>query len=71
MEDRGAAVTVRVVLAETVPEVAVMVVVPADMAVAKPLLSITATEASEELQVTNLVISPPGATGNVPVAVNC
>ena len=71
MEDRVAEVTVRVVLAETVPEVAVMVVVPAVRAVARPSLLTTATEVSDEVQVTNLVISPPGATGNVPIAVNC
>jgi hypothetical protein len=71
MEDRVAEVTVRVVLFETAPEVAVMVVVPAVRAVARPLLLTTATEVSDELQVTNLVMSPPGATGNVPVAVNC
>jgi hypothetical protein len=71
MEDRVAEVTVRVVLSEIVPEVAVMVVVPAVRAVARPLLSTTATEVSDELQVTKLVISPPGATGNVPVALNC
>jgi hypothetical protein len=71
MEDRVAEVTVRVVLLETAPEVAVMVVVPAVKAVARPSLLTTATEVSDELQVTNLVISPPGATGNVPVAVNC
>ncbi len=71
MEDRVAEVTVRVVLTETVPEVAVIVVVPAVRALARPLLLITATEVSDELQVTNMVISPPGATGNVPMAVNC
>jgi len=71
MEDRVAEVTVRVVLSETAPEVAVMVVVPTVRAVARPLLLTTATEVSDELQVTNLVMSPPGATGNVPVAVNC
>jgi hypothetical protein len=71
IEDKVAEVTVRVVLTETVPEVAVIVVVPAVRAVARPLLLITATEASDELQVTNVVRSPPGATGNVPMAVNC
>ena len=71
MEDRVAEVTVRVALSATAPEAAVMVVVPAVRAVARPLLSTTATEVSDELQVTNLVISPPGATGNVPIAVNC
>jgi hypothetical protein len=71
MEDRVAEVTVRVVFAETAPEVAAKVVVPAVRAVARPLLSTVATVVSDELQVTNLVISPPGATGNVPVALNC
>jgi hypothetical protein len=59
------------VFTEIVPEVAVIVVVPAVRAVARPLLLTVATKGLDELQVTNLVISPPGATGNVPVAVNC
>ncbi len=57
MEDRVAELTVRVVLAETVPKVAVMVVVPAAMAVAKPLLSITATVLLDDLHETCVVIS--------------
>jgi hypothetical protein len=52
MEDRIAEVTVRVAFPETLPEVAVMVVVPIAMAVARPLLSTVATDVSEELQVT-------------------
>ncbi len=44
MEDRVAEVTVRVVLLEIAPEVAVMVAVPAAMAVARPLLSTVATD---------------------------
>ncbi len=71
MEDRVAEVTVRVVLSEIDPEVAVMVAVPAVRAVTTPLLLTTATEVSDELQVTSLVISPPGAPANVPLAVNC
>ena len=38
-------------------EVAVMVVVPSAMAVAKPLLLIVATDVLDELQVTSVVIS--------------
>jgi hypothetical protein len=51
-EDRVADVTLRVLLPEIVPEVAVMVAVPGAMAVAKPLLSIVATDVLDELQVT-------------------
>jgi hypothetical protein len=40
-----------------VVEVAVMVAVPAAMAVAKPLLLTVATDGSDELQVTCVVIS--------------
>jgi len=39
-------------------ELAVMVVVPSATAVARPLLSIVATDVSDELQVTCVVISP-------------
>jgi hypothetical protein len=45
-------VTVRVVVMEIVPEVAVMIVVPAVRAEARPLLLITATVVLDELQVT-------------------
>ena len=51
-EDRVADVTVRLVLREIVPEVAVMVAIPGAMAVAKPLLSTVATDVLDELQVT-------------------
>ncbi len=44
-------VTVNVVLPETVPKVAVMVVVPAPMDVASPVLLIVATSAFDEPQV--------------------
>ncbi len=50
IEERGAEVTVSVVLPTVVPEVAVMVVVPARKAVAKPLLFTVATEIFEEVQ---------------------
>lgn len=49
--------TVSVVLAQTAPEVAVMVVVPAVRAVTRPLLLIVATAVLIEVQVTKLVTS--------------
>ena len=53
MEERiAAAATVRVAFPEIVPEVAVMVAVPAAMAIARPLLLTTATDGFAELQVT-------------------
>lgn len=63
--------TVRVVFAETSPEVAVMVVVPAVTAVASPLLSTVATAVLEELQVTKMATSWVVPSEKVPVAVNC
>ncbi len=65
MEDRDAEITVRTVLPEEVPvekllgmvEVAVMVVIPGAMAVARPLLLTVATDGLDELQVTCVVIS--------------
>jgi hypothetical protein len=57
MEDRVAEVTVRGVLPEILPKVAVMVAVPAATAVARPLLLTVATDVLEELQVTWVVIS--------------
>jgi hypothetical protein len=57
MEDRVAEVTVRVALPEVLPKVAVMVVVPAATAVARPLLLTVATDGLIELQVTCVVIS--------------
>ena len=57
MEDRVAGVTVRVALPEILPEVAVMVAVPAVMAVARPLLLTVASEVLDEVQVTWVVIS--------------
>ena len=63
--------TVRVVFTEIVPEVAVMVAVPAVRAVARPLLLIPATVVLDELQVTCVVISRVVPSEKVPVAVNC
>ena len=45
-------VTVRVVLPEILPKLAVMVVAPAVTGVARPLLLTVATDVSDELQVT-------------------
>jgi hypothetical protein len=64
MKDRVADVTVRIVLPEEpelekllgVVEVAVIVVVPGEMAVARPLLLMVATDVFDELQVTSEVI---------------
>jgi hypothetical protein len=56
MEDRVAEVAVRVVLPEILPEVAVMVAVPAEKAVARPLILTIATDVFDELQVTCVVI---------------
>ena len=71
MEDRVTEVTVRVVLPAILPEVAVMVVVPPVMAVARPLLFTVATEGFDELQVTCGVISTLVPSEYVPVAANC
>jgi hypothetical protein len=70
-----AEVTVSVVLPETVPDVAVMVVEPAVAAVARPLepcaLLIVAIVAADELQVTDAVISWLVLSEKIPVAMNC
>ena len=57
--------------AETLPEVAVIVVVPAVRAVDNPLPSTVATAVLEELQVTEWVTSWVVPSERVPVAVNC
>ncbi len=55
-----------------VPEVAVMVVVPAAMAVPRPLLLLTViTVGTDELQMTCVVISRVDPSAYVPVAANC
>jgi hypothetical protein len=57
MEDRVAAVTVRVVFPEILPEVAVMVAEPAAIPVARPLLFTVAANVLDDLQETCEVIS--------------
>jgi hypothetical protein len=57
MKDRIAEVTVRVLFPEIIPEVAVMVAVPAATALARPLLLTVATAGLEEVQVTCVVTS--------------
>jgi len=71
MEDRVAEVTVRGVLPEINPEVAVMVAVPAATAVAKPVLLTVAADGLEELQVTCLVMSKLVPSEYAPEAANC
>ena len=74
IDDSVAAVTVRVVVPETVPRVAVIVVEPTATDVASPLepaaLLIVATDPAEELHVTTNVISCVVASEKVPVAIN-
>jgi hypothetical protein len=65
MEDRDAEITVRTVLPKEgsveklfgMVEVAVMVVIPGEIVVARPLLLIVATDVLDELQVICEVIS--------------
>ena len=71
MKDRVAEVTVRVVLAEIAPEVALMVAVPAATAVARPLLLTVATDVLDELQVTCVVTSRLVPSEYTPEAANC
>ena len=70
-EDRVAEFTVRVVLAEVLPEVAVMVAVPAETAVANPLALTVATDGFNEAQVTWVVVSWLVPSENPPAAINC
>ena len=71
MEDRVAEFTVRVVLSAILPVVAVMFVVPTETPMARPVLSIVATDVSNEPQVTCVVMSLLVPLEYVPVAVNC
>jgi hypothetical protein len=71
MEERVAEVTVRVLLPEVFPEVTVMVVVPGATGMARPLLFTFATEVSDEVQVTPVVILWLVPSEYVPVAANC
>lgn len=74
---RLACVTVRIAgtLVVTVPNAAVMEVVPTPTDVASPLmfpaLLMAATEPADELQTTNAVISRVVLSVKVPIAVNC
>jgi hypothetical protein len=70
MEDSVAGVTVRVVLPEIPPKVAVMVVVPAARAVARPLLLTVAAEVFDEAQVTSGVRSWLVPSEYAPMAAN-
>jgi hypothetical protein len=70
MEERVAEVTVRVVFPEIFPEVAVMVEVPAALAVARPLLLTVATDVLDELQVACEVISRVVPSEYVPETAN-
>ena len=71
MEDRVAAVTVRVVFPEILPEVTVIVAEPAATPVAKPLLFTVATDVLDDFQVTWVVISWLVPSEYVPEAANC
>jgi hypothetical protein len=53
METKAAAVTVNTVLPEMLPETALMVVEPVPAVLAKPAALIVATDAAEEVQVTD------------------
>ena len=67
--------TVNVVAPEMAPDVAMIVVLPGEAAMAFPLepvvLLIVATDVSDELQVTDVVRSRVELSVYVPVAVNC
>ena len=70
IDDRVARFTLKVVFPKILPEVAVMVVVPDAMVVARPLPSTVTTDESEEVQVTCVVISSVVPSEYVPKAVN-
>jgi len=75
IETSVAGVTVSVVLPEIVPDIALMTVEPASIAVASPLepsaLLAAATLLSDELQTTIAVMSWLVLSEKIPVAVNC
>jgi hypothetical protein len=62
---------VRVVDPDTLPEMAMIVAVPTETPLARPLLSTIATDVSDEIQVTLVVISGVVPSEYVPTAVNC
>lgn len=71
IEDSVARFALKVVRPEIDCKVAVMVAVPAATAVPTPLASTVATDGSEEVQVTCVVISLVVPSEYVPKAVNC
>lgn len=75
MDTSVAAVTVKVVLPEISPDEALIVVVPANNAVARPLepaaLLIIATAGVKDVQATDKVKILVVASVYVPVAINC
>jgi len=71
MEDRVAEVTVRIILPDINPEVAVMVAGPCAMAVARPLPLTVTEEVLDELQMTWVVISKLVPSEYAPEAANC
>jgi hypothetical protein len=71
MEDNIADVTVRGILPEIFPEVAVMIVVPLAIAVASPLLLTVPTAVLDDLQVTCVAMSRLVLSEYVPEAENC
>lgn len=75
IDSNTAGVTVSVVVPETLPNVALIVVVPTPAEVASPLepavLLMVETRPFEELQETDDVIFCVVVSENVPVAINC
>lgn len=71
MLDRVWLLTVRLVVAFTLPSVPVMVVVPRATPVARPVLSMVAMLVVEELQLTFALTSRTLLSPNLPLAVNC
>jgi hypothetical protein len=63
--------TVRVVESEMLPEAAVIVVVPAFAALARPVLLMVATAVLEEVHVTPELMSETVPSLKKPVAANC
>ena len=71
MDERLAAVTVSVALAETVPDATLMVEVPTDTPWTRPVAPTVATAGLEEDQVTEEVTSREEPSEKAPVAVTC
>ena len=71
MEDRVAADTVTIALPDWLPNLAVMLAVPAATGEARPLLLTSATDGFDEVQITCVVISWLVPSEYTPVAINC